>query len=276
MPATSIRRALSHNRRLIVAVTAVSVLAAALFSVARESTYTATARLKFSIPDAQQILSQGGFRASTFEAPAEVAAADAGYVTSLEVVKAVQRRLDTSLSAGELRVAVHTQVELGNNLVAVEATAAEASEAADLANAFARETAAVLTERDRALFRRAANDIPGRIHAVRVANGGELPKTAIQIFASQIARYDALARSTRPVQVVNEATVPTTPDQTAVATSAALGLILGLLLGSLAALVREYLRSGSAPERVTVQRRHGGGKSNPTTTRPATRRSRGD
>jgi len=236
----SIGRALRRNWRLILAVTAISVVAAVAISLLRDSTYSAQAQLRFSTTDTQQILSQS----PSPQAAEDAAAANAEYVIAPQVVNAVKRRLDSPLTPSELTDAIETRVQTGTNLVAIEAQADKPEGAADIANAFAFETQAFLTERQHDVFRRAADAVEKR--RAEAEADGALPKGTAEIFAEQLIRLDTLARFSSPVNIVSQASVPGSPDRPGLVQSCLLALVLGLLLGSLAALVREFLRRGLA------------------------------
>lgn len=227
-------RALSRNRLLIVTVTAVSVVAAVILSLLSDPTYSGRAQLKFSTAETQQVLSES----PSTQPPEDVAAANSEYVTSPGVVNAVRQRLNRPVSAQELRDSIETRVEVATNLVVLEAHADEATEAADLANAFALETQSFITTRQRELLKRAAE----RVRQQQAEE--DLPKGAADVYAEQLVRLENLARFSSPVQIVSQATVPRGPDQPGVVKSSMLALVLGLLLGSVAALVRESLRRG--------------------------------
>jgi uncharacterized protein involved in exopolysaccharide biosynthesis len=231
----SLRGYLSVLRRhwlLVLLVTAITVGGVLAYSLIKEATYTATAVLRFE-PVARSLPCQR----------APDAGAQAAMITAPERTREVRRNVGGTSES--LRNGVETSVEPGTSLVEIEASFPQPERAADVANAFARETrrAAVAARRQR--LEDAAKDVATWL--TKRLKENQRVSQGIYVLAirsiTRAARSEGgriKRREVAGVEVVQPATPPASPASPRPVRNSALALVLGLIIGSIAALARDY------------------------------------
>lgn len=229
-------RVLREQRLLIVLIVLAFVGAAIAVSLRQTPVYEASASLSFR-PEAEDF-DDIGAPAANYEPPFERAAKQAQLATDLDVAKRVKKRLDSEREPAALASDVIAQAEARTNFVVVTARSTDPEQAADLANAFAREAAARDNERLRTAYRERASALRRQNRRLR---GTEVSTYTRSANVDRINRLDALARFSQPASVAVQASVPGRPVSPKPVRNSILGLFAGLTFGLLAAFVRDAL-----------------------------------
>jgi tyrosine-protein kinase len=229
-------RVLRAHRLLIAGMTLLFAGAAFAISSRAAPSYGAEALMSCTDPVVDEnTLGGSGFPRRTPELEASVCAQR---VTRIDIAEAVKERLDTRLTPGELLGMVEAARESRTNLVAIKATAGEPELAAQVANAFARETARAHTADERGRYREAARSLRSRFR--RQATARNTPIVRAQ-FEERVARLESLGQFARPVEIVERAEPAATATSPSPARNAVLAGLVGLTLGIAAAFLRDAL-----------------------------------
>jgi receptor protein-tyrosine kinase len=148
-------------------------------------------------------------------------------VTNTEVATRVQQKLGASESARTLLSKVTASPVASSNIVAVTATAGSPAFARDLANAFATQAVANLTEQLHDAIDQALPSLQARLKTS--AGGSPADPTSIR---AAIASLETLRSAPSPsMSVQTKADTPTGPSSPRTKLSIAAGLLAGLVLG---------------------------------------------
>ena len=230
---------------LIVACTLLAAGAALVFSLVQTKQYMADASLLFRDPGFDQRI----FGSSVAQAPDPTR--EAATNITLVSLKAVADRTAATLGGGltgdEISNKVSVQSEGQSDVASVQATDPTPQFAATLANAFAESYIAFRRDADRRKVQQARNLVE--------ADFAQLSPTAQQSsegqsLQRQISRLSTLeALQTGNAELVQHATVPTSPSSPKTVRNTIVGWILGLLLGiGLAALLERHDRRLREPK----------------------------
>jgi polysaccharide biosynthesis transport protein len=226
-------RLLRRQRVLILAALLIAAGAAVGYTMLKKPVYQASADLQFNDPS--QDLSLIGTPVLPAPNPPVQAAADATVVTSAPVIRGVRRSLKGKLSTSRIQDSVQTSVDPNTNLVTVQTTARTAKLAADLANAFARQTDLVATRAERTRLNRAARRLE------QSTRGQHQTAATRAVNAARLSSLKSLASLVAPVTVAKPASIPGSPASPRPVRDILLALFLGLILGMLAAFMRDSL-----------------------------------
>ncbi|MDO9407672.1 polysaccharide biosynthesis tyrosine autokinase [Patulibacter sp.] len=226
---------LRRQRALIIGIVIVALVASVVFSLTRQVTYTAVAKVGFN--DQSQDLQALGTPAAPAATPEKAAAAQATTITGAEVAERVRAKLRLTTPASELQSKIQAVVEPASNLVDITAEAGTAQLATDLANAFAAESRDLIAQQTSARYTAAARDLQRT--AARLGDGADAVTQAT--YLQQITRLQGLARLARPVDVVEAAERPDSPTSPRPVRNGVLALVLGLVLALVAVFLRQAL-----------------------------------
>jgi polysaccharide biosynthesis transport protein len=231
-------RVLRSHRVLIVGVTVAFAAATFLVSSLQEKKYTAETDLLFR--DISSDLSLIGRGSVPELAPDQRAAINADRVTRPDVVDKVRRTLNTSLTTGQLRGEVSTEVGSRTNFVVVRATDKNAQFAARVANAFGKEVQTLDTSEIRDRIDNVIAGLKADLKRAKKSRDSSAVVT-VQVDESQIAQLQTVRELARPVEIARAATPPSNPSTPRTKRNTLLGAIVGLAFGLLAAFLRDSL-----------------------------------
>jgi Mrp family chromosome partitioning ATPase/LPS O-antigen subunit length determinant protein (WzzB/FepE family) len=217
-------RLLRENALLIAIFTVVFAAAGFLYSAAQKKVYQATASLLVQDP-ATELTST----ASTTMTPAQLASAEAARVTRQTVAQRVKTLLGTSMTTTALGAAISTYVDPSSSLLLVTASADSPTLAANIANAFAREDAAVSTSETRAAFNTEAQAMQRQLS--QLTSGSSNNSLARIDLIQRLGNIQALATAAKPVSVDSLATAPGGPSSPNTLRNTGILALLGLLVG---------------------------------------------
>ena len=212
---------------LIVACTLLTAAAALVFSLVQTKQYTADASLLFRDPGFDQQI----FGSSNFDAPDPTREA----ATNLKLVslKAVADRTAASLGGGvsgdEVSNKVSVQSEGQADVVSINATDPDPEFAATLANAFARNYIIFRREADQRKVQQARALVTADFNRLSPAEQLSSEGQSLQRQISRLATLQAL--QTGNAELVQRATVPSSPSTPKPVRNTILGWFLGLLFG---------------------------------------------
>lgn len=226
-----------RQHRLWIVLTAVAFAGAAYAISDRQiPSYVAEASLSFD--NATRNADQIGVVDSSGEDPVRRASLNAKLVDSPAVIKAARRSLQTRLSENDLQAKVRGFPEARTDLVIVEARDKDPAFAARLANAFAGAVRARLVAQERKRLNAAAITLRKRLATFSRRARDSFSRA---VFAERIARLEALADVTEPVQIARRAQPPASPVSPKPVRNAVFAALLGLVLGLVAAFLRDTL-----------------------------------
>jgi Mrp family chromosome partitioning ATPase len=196
---------------LIGAIVAGAVVLAFVVSLLQPDRYEATAYLLFGRTTNADAIVTGG-TSDTGEVPERVVATNLALASLDTVAARVKGRLNAPETIEEIKNAVKVDITGASDVAAVTANAGTPERAADLANAFASEIAAVRREAARADIQRAANALRAAAQATPTPSPGSaaLPGSEVtRATRDRIAQLEALkALETGGVRVVQTANPP--------------------------------------------------------------------
>jgi succinoglycan biosynthesis transport protein ExoP len=215
-------RILRRRRRLIAICTLAVAFSAIFFSVIQQKQYSAKAALLFRDPGLDQTLFQTS--AAPAPNPQRQAATNERLASEPEVARRTASRFGGKLTASAVRSKIEVASEGQSDVVAVTATDHNPTFAAALANIYAAEFIDLRREADRAVIRGAQTIVQERLKDVTERNrrGLEARADDLKILASL---------QTGKAELVQSASVPTSPSSPKPVRNGVLGLVLGLLLG---------------------------------------------
>ena len=221
---------------LIVACTLLAAGAALLFSLLQTKQYTADASLLFRDPGFDQLL----FRAQgNYVDPTREGATNISLVSLEAVAERTAASLGGQLTGDEISRKVSVQSEGQSDVALIRATDAGPRFAASLANAFAENYIAFRRQADRRKVRQARNLVEADFARLSPAEQQSDEGQSLQRQLSQLSTLEAL--QTGNAELVQRATVPTSPSSPATIRNTVLAWILGLFLGIGLALLLERL-----------------------------------
>lgn len=224
-------KVLRERRRLVLAVTFVFAAVALGLSLAADPVYRSEASL--AVRDIRQDLDFFGAPVVPRQTPQEQSTR-----TALRVEEpAIRRRVRRALGRVPPGL-IEANVEATTNFVVVQATSNDARGAAVLANAYANQTLLEINRESRADFLRTAETLKRQRRSIPKGNDGVIQRAQN---LDRISQLTFLARSSKPVELVEPARITSRPISPKPVRNALLGGVLGLTLGLLAAFVRDSL-----------------------------------
>lgn len=226
---TPLERALLIGRRnwVLLLVCFLVVPGAALaYSLAQTPEYTASASLLFIEKNASQVN------------PERAAATNLQLVSLDQVAARTARTLsDTGLTVTEISGKVSVNPAGESDLVNVEATDADPTVAAEIANEFARQFIAFRRDANRGKVLKAQGLVEARLEELTPAELSGPEGEALESRRRDLAIRATL--QTGEAQLVQPATAPSAPSTPKTTRNVALGILLGLVLGISLALLRD-------------------------------------
>lgn len=221
----------------IIVITGVVCAAIALgLSLVTKKTYQAQAAIAIQDPN-QALALAGSAGAVSTQTQVQLALSHAPRVTRPQVVRAVRSSLHTPLNSDELRHSVSVSVDPNSGLIDINAHSREASQAAAIANAFARQDAALTTAATRRQYAAQASAL-----AKKISKGSTSDNSSEKLLSeTQLQRLQTLSAVSTPVQVNSNAQIPSTPSSPRPVRNTLVALAIGLLLGVVLAYGREAL-----------------------------------
>jgi capsular exopolysaccharide synthesis family protein len=214
-------RVLRERRGLILAVTGIAAAAALAYAAVKTPTYTASTTISYEDPtnQAQGLLGQA---TGPDFSPLQEPNAAAQISTGDQVLEQVSAK--TGEPTEEIRGNVEASVDAQSNLVSITASAGDADEAAELANAVATQTRVVTRNAAREFFADAASALSD------------------DPFSRQTReRLKQLGAVADPVEVIRPAEAPSSPSSPKPLRDTIIAAFLGLLAGTGAAFLRHSL-----------------------------------
>ena len=229
-------RVVRRRRVLIAVITIAFGIAAFAISKSRPTTYEAEAQMSFGDPfGALSVVS--GRTASPTETPAVRAANAVDLVTSPEV----ERRVAKDLKHPPAGCSIDASVLVDTNNVAVDGTCRTANDAALYANAYARATRAIGNAEARAEIGRFAQALSKQIDQAKKHAVPGVTEAQVASLEADRARVQTLKEAAAPVEIVQQATPPTTTASPRPIRDTIIGLAVGLVIGLLVAFGRDAL-----------------------------------
>lgn len=225
-----------RNLLLLLVCFAVVPAAALVYSLLQTKQYTASASLLFGATSLDQKLSQSGLSSETD--PERAAATNLKLVSLDRISVLTSEAIDESgVTPSTVSESVSVNPEGESDLISVDATDESPQFATRLANTFAHQYVAFRREIDRAKVAKAQALIEARIDELspseRVSEAGD-------DLARRQRQLEVLsALQTGDAELVQPATVPSSPSSPKTSRNVALGILLGILLGIGLALLRE-------------------------------------
>ncbi len=229
-------RVIRSNRLLILVITLACAIAAFALTARQAKTYQAQASVFFQ--DTTQNAELVGTQAGPTLTDLARAQLNAQKVTSSDVAKQAKKDLRSPLSPTVLASSISTFVNTQNNFVVIQATSRNPGAAEQLANAFANATKTVSRDQSRSQYASLAAGARAQFSHLFDVSRDPLTREA---YANRVATLGFLAQTADPVDIVQPATVPTTPAGPHTVRNTALGLLLGLTIALLAAFGRDAL-----------------------------------
>jgi tyrosine-protein kinase len=225
-------RILRRRRRLILLCMLGVAASALFFSLLQEKQYSAKAALLFRDPALDQTLFQAN--SAPPPNPQRQAATNERLAAQPEVARRTADRFGAELTASDVRDKIEVASEGESDVVAVTATDHDARLAAGLANVYVAEFIALRRDADRAVIRGAQSLVRERLREITARN-----RRALQSRADDLKILGAL--QTGKAEIVQQASIPSSPSSPKPIRNGLLGLILGLLLGLGLAFLLERL-----------------------------------
>ncbi|HYF28538.1 MAG TPA: Wzz/FepE/Etk N-terminal domain-containing protein [Baekduia sp.] len=242
----SLRRILSilaRQRVLIAAVVVIAAGGALLLSSFQDAVYESESVVAFN--DTSEDLAVLGTAVAPDFQPDKAAAAQAARVTHPEVLARVRRDPEVRAAVGakaatmRLQDVVTTKVKVDSNLVSLTVEDPTDRGAAALANGFAQAVRDDATQRLRRRYRTTARTVQRRADALKGKKDEQ--SEGRRVLQDQASRLLALASFARPVDIVEQARVPSSPASPKPLRAVVLGAFLGLILGLGLAAMRHAL-----------------------------------
>jgi Mrp family chromosome partitioning ATPase len=194
---------------LVAGIVAAAAVLAFVISLLQPDRYEATAYLLFGRTTNADAIVTGG-TTDTGEVPERVVATNLALASLDSVAARVKGRLNTPETIDEIKHAVKVDVSGASDVAAVTATASSPVRAANLADAFATEIAAVRREAARSDIQRAVNALESTAQATPTPGSSAASgSTVTRATRDRIAQLQALkALETGGVRVVQHASPP--------------------------------------------------------------------
>jgi succinoglycan biosynthesis transport protein ExoP len=222
-----------RRRQKLIALCTVGVAAfAVFFSLLQQKQYSAKAALLFRDPGLDQTLFQSS-NTPTIN-PQRQAATNERLVSQPEVATRTAGRLGGGVTPTEVRSKINVTAEGQSDVIAVTATDHDPAFAATLANAYANEFIGLRKDADQSVIRRAQTIVAQRLKDLNAKD-----RRALQGRSDDLKILAAL--QTGKAELVQQASVPTSPSSPKPLRNGVLGLIVGLLAGLGLAFLLERL-----------------------------------
>lgn len=230
----SLWEALRRRWPIVLAVTAIAVVAAAAASSLSPNRYTAGASLLFRDPGLDQKL----FGTSAFvqqSSPERRAATNARLVSLDRVANATARAFGPGITRAAVRDSIEIVGQGQADIVVVQATRRDPEEAARLANLFAQEYIDFRVAADRATIKSALDLVQSERE--RLPSNARSERVSLARRAQQLQILSTL--QTGNAELVQSATVPTSPSSPRTKRNIAVAFVVGLIAGIGLALLRD-------------------------------------
>ncbi len=225
-----------RERWWVVAATAVLCFMASLaISLSSEKSYEATSRLVFRDPGLSSAVSGSPLFPSSSD-PQREAATNTELVRSTEVAQLVVDDLSLNLTAEELLDSVTISAEENTDIVGITANASDAELSAAIANSFANQYVTYRRKSDREKVMQGERLLRDRI---RAAPEGSPERIDLEDALRTLVLLESV--QTGNAEVIDSATVPSSPSSPNPKRDAILALLFGLVLGVSLALVLDLL-----------------------------------
>jgi receptor protein-tyrosine kinase len=225
-------RTLRRRRRLIALCTIGVAASAVFFSLLQQKQYSAKAALLFRDPGLDQTLFQSS--SAPLVNPQRQGATNERLVSQPEVATRTAEGFGGGVTPSEVRRKIKVAAEGQSDVISVTATDHDPGFAATLANAYANEFIGLRKEADQGVIRNAQTLVAGRLKDLNAKD-----RRALQGRSDDLKILAAL--QTGKAELVQQASVPSSPSSPKPVRSGMLGLILGLLLGLGLAFLLERL-----------------------------------
>lgn len=227
-------RPIAAHKWLLLSIIVLAVAASIAYSKTRNPVYRAQASIAYQDPS--QNLGLVGLAAPPVQTSVEIAAAGAQTLLQPAVAEKVKHDVHSKQSVDALLGAVTATVQPSSNLVVLQASAPTASQAQDLANAFAKRGAEATNKQTRDKYHAAYEAALGRVGK---HGGPKLGPAAKALEDGQIARLQVLSTIASSARVVLPASLPSGPSSPRPVRDGLLAAGLGLMLGLLAVYLRD-------------------------------------
>jgi capsular exopolysaccharide synthesis family protein len=228
----AVMKALRRRWRLIALVTILSAGVALGVSLVLPDKYEASADLLFSEADPPPNIDPSEPLPDRSQAPERIAATNLALASLDKVATRVETKLDTDMSAEELRDSVELDPQGQADIVTITATGGTAAEAARIANAFADEVITLRREAAQERIQRVIDTINAKLAATPESD--ELA-TRLRQRAEELELEKQV--ETGEVQIAEEAVPPREKSSPKPLRNTAIGLLLGLIVGCLLAVL---------------------------------------
>jgi polysaccharide biosynthesis transport protein len=229
-------RVIRTNRLLILAITLACGVVAFALTAREKKTYQAQASVFFQ--DTTQYANLVGTQIGPSLPDVTRAQINAQKVTSIPVLDEVRKELGLSHSRAGLGGSVSTAVNAQTNAVVIQATAATAVLAERLANTFATATQTVVRNQTRSQFKQLLAGAKSEFSQLINTPNNSVTRAA---YVDRIGTLQFLAQTADPVQIVQQASIPTSPAGPRTLRNTIIGLLLGLTIAIIAAFGRDAL-----------------------------------
>lgn len=207
------------------------------YALANRATPTYQSNSSVSIQDDTQELELLGTSVAPGSAPGTAPEVVAETGNTPRLARAVQRKLGTPLSIGDIQSSLAMSVDPTSGLLEITTTASSGILSQRLANAFARQIAAETTATARREFGAAIASLTRRMNQLNGTDPTTIGERAdIQ---GEISRLDFLQANATPGQVAQLAQGPGGQVSPTPGKDALLGVLAGVLLGIVLAFIRE-------------------------------------
>jgi capsular polysaccharide biosynthesis protein/Mrp family chromosome partitioning ATPase len=193
-------------------------------SLLQKPSYQAQASL--AVQDPNQALALAGGAAGATQTQLQLSLSYAPQVTRAQVVRAVKRELKKPLSESTLRQSVSVSVDPNSALIDIAAQSGSATEAAAIANSFARMDSALTNSQARSQYALEAQHLSRKLTGAASKD----PTTRLA-YVTQLSRLQTLSSVATPLQVNSSARVPSVPSSPRPVRNGLAALAFGLLLG---------------------------------------------
>ena len=234
-----------RERWWLIAITGVVCSAVMLgLSLRAQKQYTATSSLLVKPSNLPAVIAPSQSQPTDPNTLARVQSDDVSLVTSSTIAAAVKQKLGSKESVSDLRSQVEATADSTNDIIVVSVTDPNPAQAAAKANAFASALVDYLAGSAQQQLVAGQAKIQKELAQLPAGNPS---RAALQQGLEQVIALEAVTNG--GVQVVQQASTPTTPSSPKVKRNAVIGLAAGILLGlALAFLLDLFDRRIKSPE----------------------------
>ncbi len=230
------RRVLREQRILVVLIVIAFTGAAIGISIRQDKQYQATATIDVQQENAD--LQDVGLTVPTTQTPEQRAAIGSQRVMQTDVARRANENLDPKLPSLKPGAYLDVTPQARTNLIALTARNADPQRAAQVANAFADAARDVLTKERRKVYAERAKTFKTTLKTISRDPNNNFTRASL---VDRISRLQNLSKIAAPVDIVENAAVPSTPVSPKPVRNGLLGFLLGLTVALLAAVVRDAL-----------------------------------